>query len=67
MGETAKEDEGQGANPGASPAEHSDAARTTTESGASAAAGLHSVPSKTEVQANVSPTARKVNAGSSDR
>ncbi len=57
----------ENATHGEAVAQHEDAARTTTESGAAAAAGLGSKPSQTEVQTSTDPSARKVNAGSSDR
>lgn len=50
-----------------SEAQHSDAARTTTESGAAAAAGLESAHAKEQAQADTHCSARRIEAGSSDR
>ncbi len=59
----------ENANPSAeAETQHQDAARTTTESGAAAAAGLRPSPSRfDQEQAGIHPATRKVNAGSSDR
>jgi hypothetical protein len=63
MGQSANENAARGV----SEAQHKDASRTITESGAAAAAGLKANQPNIAAQVNQSPTARKVNAGSSDR